>query len=179
MGPSRYRATQRPSNSKTVVRASVPWVRIPPPPPRLQRLILQCFSGLRRCGIRDSSRGFRATVHRPHGPVRPMSPVCGAPISRISLSAVRVVRFARRRRDVHRVPERDRPPPVGGEGRWRCCEEGAVQMKPSPARCSCQSIGARVSAISLWALRSAGWRPWRIARVMSGARKLSRNIRVK
>ncbi len=29
-----------------------------------------------------------------------------------------------------------------------------------------------MSAISLWALRSARWRPWRIAWVMSGARKL-------
>jgi hypothetical protein len=34
-------------------------------------------------------------MHRPHGPVRPMSPVFGAPISRISLFAVRVVRFIR------------------------------------------------------------------------------------
>ncbi len=157
----------------------VPWVRIPPPPPALKPLLLRCFSGFRWCGIRDSLRGFRAYVHRPHGPVRPMSPVWGPPIPRISLSAVRVVRFPRRHRDVHRAPKPARPPPVGGEGRWRCCKEDAVQMKPSPARCSSQSIGARVSAISLWALRSTGWRPWRIARVMSGARKLSRSIRVK
>ncbi len=30
---------------------------------------------------------------------------------------------SRPRRDVHRAPEPDRPPPFEGEGRWRCCEE--------------------------------------------------------
>ncbi len=87
---------------KTGRRESVSWVRIPPHPPRLKSLITQYFSGSRRCGIRDSLRGFRATVHRPYGPVRQPSPVCGPPIPRISLSAVRVVRFAAPRRRASR-----------------------------------------------------------------------------
>ncbi len=56
---------------------------------------------------------------------------------------------------VPRVASRCRtrlPSTFWGEGRWRCCEEDAVQMKPSPARCSSQPMGARVSAISLRAL---------------------------
>ncbi len=52
--------------------------------------------------------GVRACVHRPHGPVRQPSPVSGPPIRRISLSAVRVVRFAapprRESRPVTRSP---------------------------------------------------------------------------
>ncbi len=87
---------------KTGRRESVSWVRIPPHPPRLKLFILQCFMDFRWCEIRDSLRGFRAYVHRLHGPVRPMSPVCGGPIPRISLSAVRVVRFAAPRRRASR-----------------------------------------------------------------------------
>ena len=72
-----------------------------------------------------------------------MSPVCGAPISRISLSAIRVVRLARHRREVHRAPERDRPPlfgAKGGESRgwvlYRITSEGNVhpQRRESLAR---------------------------------------------
>ncbi len=81
-------AIRVPPHLKTGRRESVSWVRIPPHPPRFKTLILRCFSGFRRCGIRDSSRGFRACVHRPRGPVRQPSPVCGPPIPRISLSAV-------------------------------------------------------------------------------------------
>ncbi len=37
------------------------------------------------------------------------------------------------------------PSAFWGEGRWRCCEEGAVQMKPSPARCSYLAMGAVIA----------------------------------
>jgi len=58
-----------------------------------------------------------------------------------------------------------------GIQRCRCCFElGSAQAKPSTVRCSCQASGRRECASSLSAVRSRGWRPSRIACVISGAR---------
>ena len=46
----------------------------------------------------------------------------------------------------------------------------ATQAKPSTVRCSCQPSGRRECASSLSAVRSRGWRPSRMAWVMSGER---------
>jgi hypothetical protein len=46
----------------------------------------------------------------------------------------------------------------------------ATQAKPSTLRCSCQPSGRRECASNLSAVRSRGWRPSRMASVMSGAR---------
>jgi hypothetical protein len=45
-----------------------------------------------------------------------------------------------------------------------------AQARPSTVRCSCQPSGRRECASSLSAVRSRGWRPSRMASVMSGAR---------
>ena len=45
----------------------------------------------------------------------------------------------------------------------------SVHWKPSASRCACQSSGIRVTRESLSAVRVAGWRPRRMAWVMSGA----------
>ena len=50
------------------------------------------------------------------------------------------------------------------------CRVGPGQANPSAARWARQSTGKRVSAISLFAVRSAGCLPPRIAATMSGAR---------
>ena len=50
------------------------------------------------------------------------------------------------------------------------CRVGPGQTNPSAARWARQSTGKRVSAISLFAVRSAGCLPPRIAATMSGAR---------
>src|SRR6516162_1107163 len=57
---------------------------------------------------------------------------------------------------------------------YRSVDEAAAecmaQVKPSAVRCSCQPSGRRECASSLSAVRSRGWRPLRMAWVMSGAR---------
>ena len=45
--------------SKTVVRVTVPWVRIPPSPPQIKTLILQVCLPFRSC---EFTRLFRAFV---------------------------------------------------------------------------------------------------------------------
>jgi len=59
-------------------------------------------------------------------------------------------------------------------GRRSCRAEAGVELagqaKPSTARCSSQASGRRECASSLSAVRSRGWRPSRMAWVMSGAR---------
>ncbi len=57
-----------------------------------------------------------------------------------------------------------RTPVPAQPGSWR------IQAKPSLRRCSGQASGRREWASSFCAVRSRGWRPSRIARVMSGAR---------
>ena len=59
---------------------------------------------------------------------------------------------------------RSRTPVPAQLGSWR------IQAKPSLRRCSGQASGRREWASSFCAVRSRGWRPSRIARVMSGAR---------
>lgn len=53
-------------------------------------------------------------------------------------------------------------------------ENGRAQAKPKALRCSDQSRGKRVSAIILLAVSATGWRPFRMAMMMSGARKFRR-----
>lgn len=52
----------------------------------------------------------------------------------------------------------------------RASEMARPQAKPRVLCCSVQSSGKRVSAISLVAVSSTGWRPLRIAITISGAR---------
>ena len=49
-----------------------------------------------------------------------------------------------------------------------------AQKKPNAVRCSAQMSGMRVSVISLLAVSAMGWRPFRIAMTISGARKFNR-----
>ncbi len=149
-----------------------------PAPPSLNILIYRYFSeyGWRRFGATHG--GFPADQARRQRPVRRVSPICGALSSQLSHFTFRVVRFASRR-DAHVALERAVDQPFCVKDRRQCVESDRDKLNRSLVRCSCQSIGARVSANSLDAVRSAGCRTRRIARVMPGARKLTRSIQVK
>ena len=54
-----------------------------------------------------------------------------------------------------------------------------AQAIPNRARCSSHAIGRRVSPASFFAVSSSGWRSLRMVFTTSGARKLSRRMRVK
>ena len=64
-------------------------------------------------------------------------------------------------------------------GRGRAETDTLAQAIPKRTRCSSHAIGRRVSPASFFAVSSSGWRSRRMVFTTSGARKLSRRIRVK
>lgn len=73
----------------------------------------------------------------------------------------------------------DRRPGQGRSGGDSGIGDAVGQPVPSRRRCASQAIGRRLSPASRFAVKVIGWRSRRMAVTISGARKLSRRIRVK
>ena len=73
----------------------------------------------------------------------------------------------------------DQPRAWSTRGRGRAETDTLAQAIPKRTRCSSHAIGRRVSPASFFAVSSSGWRSRRMVFTTSGARKLSRRMRVK
>lgn len=108
---------------------------------------------------------FRASFFQPeHAPYlrRALGASSAAESPAASLEAISAVRMVRVYGQCDQLDDRAR----------------RAQMNPSVRRCSCQSVGRRVSRIRRVAVRLDGWQPPRIASTISGASHARRTRRV-
>ena len=171
---------------KACVRDTVPWVRIPLPPPHLShcyRIVFRDTAWIRTC---PETSGANTRCVFPSSPtetdqVRPTGSSYRKSLLRRfwwygqmgageTPSPGTWVGFTR---------ENTPPRPWSSRGGGRTATDTVVQAIPNRARWSFHAIGRRVSPASLFAVSSSGWRSRRMVFTTSGARKLSRRIRVK
>ena len=171
---------------KACIRGTVSWVRIPLPPPHLShcyRTFFQDAGWIRTC---PETSGAYARYAFPSWPdetaqLRPTGSRYRKNLLRWFwwYGQTRVGETASAGMWVGFTRENIPPRAWSTRGRGRAATDSLAQAIPNRARCSSHAIGRRVSPASFFAVSSSGWRSWRMVFTTSGARKLSRRIRVK